>query len=196
MNLFVLSECPVEAAQLQCNAHVNKMIVESAQMLSTAHRMLDGTPIKGPSKSGKRTSTHYIHPDPKLDHILYKAVHYHHPCTVWTMTSTGNYDWHYKHFIALSEEFQFRYGNEHKSYRILKDILNNHPKNLPEGPQTDWPLAMGSNPECMFEGDAVRSYRAFYQTKQERFKMVWSKRSVPGWFEVKDNVKETSCFIQ
>ena len=42
MNIFILDEDPVQAAQLQCDKHVVKMIVESAQMLSTAHRMLDG----------------------------------------------------------------------------------------------------------------------------------------------------------
>ena len=34
---------PIKAAQLQCDKHIVKMIVESAQMLCTAHRMLDGT---------------------------------------------------------------------------------------------------------------------------------------------------------
>jgi hypothetical protein len=55
MNIFVLSDDPVQAAQDQCDKHVVKMIVESAQMLSTVHRMLDGTITMRPSKSGKRT---------------------------------------------------------------------------------------------------------------------------------------------
>jgi hypothetical protein len=41
---------------------------------------------------------------------------------------------------------------------------------------------MKSNPECMFPEDPVKSYRLFYQTKQDRFKMVWSKRQIPEWF--------------
>ena len=53
MNIFVLDRNPKTAAQLQCDKHVVKMIVESAQMLSTAHRMLDGYVEKRPSKSGK-----------------------------------------------------------------------------------------------------------------------------------------------
>ena len=56
MNIFVLDEDPTIAAQSQCDKHVVKMIVESAQMLSTAHRMLDGKLIMKPSKSGKRLS--------------------------------------------------------------------------------------------------------------------------------------------
>ena len=53
MNIFVLNKDPVLAAQEQCDKHVVKMIVESAQMLSTAHRMLDGQVYRKPSKSGK-----------------------------------------------------------------------------------------------------------------------------------------------
>ena len=51
---------------------------------------------------------------------------------------------------------------------------------------TPFKLAMTSNPECMFE-DAVKSYRAFYHTKQDRFKMAWEKtRTKPYWFEHKE----------
>ena len=50
MNIFALSNDPAEAAQMMCDKHIPKMIVEAAQMLSTAHRMLDGYTEKRPSK--------------------------------------------------------------------------------------------------------------------------------------------------
>jgi len=53
MNLFILHEDPVIAAQMQCDKHIPKMVVESGQMLSTAHRVLDGILDRRPSKSGK-----------------------------------------------------------------------------------------------------------------------------------------------
>ena len=74
MNIFILSEDPTKAAQLQCDKHVVKMIVESAQMLSTAHRMLDGYVEKRPSKSGKRMINYWVHPKPYKEELLYKAV--------------------------------------------------------------------------------------------------------------------------
>jgi len=40
---------------------------------------------------------------------------------------------------------------------------------------------MANFPECIVE-DPVQSYRNFYQTKQERFKMVWTDRPIPEWF--------------
>ena len=42
MNRFVLDQDPLKAAAYHCDKHVVKMILEEAQMLSTAHRILDG----------------------------------------------------------------------------------------------------------------------------------------------------------
>ena len=154
-------------------------------MLSTAHRMLDGNMTRAPSKSGKTMSRHWVHPNSNLDSVLYKAVHTGHPCTVWTMENQSNYDWHYQHFIALCDEYTYRYGKVHKTDTLLRNVLKHPPKNIPKGSMQDQPLAMQSNPECINKNDIVGSYRAFYQTKQERFKMVWSKREIPKWFEVK-----------
>ena len=183
MNIFILDSDPVTAAQLQCDKHVVKMIVESAQMLSTAHRMLDGYVEKRPSKSGKRMVNYLVHPDSNLENTLYKAVHHGHPCTVWTMESYANYAWHYHHFIALLEEYEYRYGKEHKS-KFLVDVFRTPPKNIPINDGTQFKLAMQSNPECIALVDPVKAYRAFYQTKQYRFKMVWTKRDIPEWFKV------------
>ena len=181
MNLFILDKDPVEAARLQCDRHVVKMVVESAQMLSTAHRMLDGAEERRPSNSGKTMSRYWVLPDDRED-VLYKAVHMHHPCTVWTMQSNNNYTWHWIHFAALCDEYTYRYGKVHKTDLLLREKLKALPRNIPVGYLTSQPLAMKSNPECMFQNDVVKSYRAFYQTKQHRFKMAWTERSVPEWF--------------
>ncbi len=184
MNIFILSEDPIEAAQTQCDKHVVKMIVESAQMLSTVHRMLDGTITKRPSKSGKRILKYYQLDDSRED-VLYKAVHHNHPCTVWSREGCCNYTWHYEHFVALCDEYTYRYGKVHSTDTKLRKILKKLPKNIPVG-RTPFKLAMGSNPECVVTGlggtDAVQSYRNFYHTKQARFKMDWTKRNTPEWF--------------
>mgnify|MGYP000677805172 CR=1 FL=1 len=149
-------------------------------MLSTAHRMLDGQEYKAPSKSGKRMVKKW-----KLknhDDVIYSAVHMGHPCTVWTMESDTNYRWHYEHFIALCDEYTYRYGKTHKTDSILRGPLWTLPRNIPKGGLTPFKLAMKANPECIALGDPVEAYRAFYQTKQDRFKMIWTKRSIPEWF--------------
>jgi len=47
MNIFYVHKNPIVAAKMLIDKHVVKMIVESAQMLSTAHRLLDGTEYYG-----------------------------------------------------------------------------------------------------------------------------------------------------
>jgi hypothetical protein len=185
MNIFVLDKNPKLAAQLQCDKHVVKMIVESAQMLSTAHRMLDGYAEKRPSKSGKRTINYWVHPNENLENTLYKAVHHSHPCTVWTMESIANYIWHYNHFVSLCDEYKYRYGKVHSTDKLLRDVLVTPPMNIKEDGMTQFKLAMKSNPECMYPEDPVKSYRMFYETKQERFTMSWTGRSIPEWFNVR-----------
>ena len=180
MNIFVLSTDPIEAAVQQCDKHVPKMAVESGQMLSTAHRVLDGKLTRRPSKSGK-TMVKYWEMDSEVESIYYKAVHVGHPCTVWSMESDSNYRWHWEHMKALLKEYTYRYGKTHSTETKLGLELGLLPKNIPVGDYTPFKLAMGSNPECMFE-DPVKSYRAFYKTKQKRFKMDWTKRQVPQWF--------------
>ena len=180
MNIFILSECPIEAAIMQCNKHVVKMIVESAQMLSTAHRLLDGELYRGPSKSGKTVVKKWrLNKD---DDIVYNAVHMNHPCTRWSYESLDNYNWHYKHFAALSAEYTHRYGKVHASWAKLGTILSHAPKNISSIGLTKFPLAMKAEPQCILD-DVVQSYRLFYHTKQTRFKMEWAVRDMPSWFK-------------
>lgn len=189
MNIFILDHDPVKAAQMQCDKHIaGKMVVESAQMLSTAHRIIDGVEEMRPSKSGKRMVKYWRHRNSNLENVLYRVAHQNHPCTIWTMRSNNNYNWHYVHFVALCDEYKYRYGKTHLTDTKLREVLSTPPTNIDVGYLTQQPLAMKSNPECMFE-DVVKSYRAYYQTKQDRFKMVWTKRETPEWFKVK---KETA----
>jgi hypothetical protein len=181
MNIFVLDQAPGEAARLQCDKHVVKMIVESAQMLSTAHRILDGQLTI--DRSGKRVKKLYIHPNHIRDNTLYKVAHPGHPCTLWTMESIDNYSWHYQHFVDLCYEYKFRYGKTHATYDKLANILWQVPSNIPHKGLTPFALAMKAHPECIVPNDPVQSYRNFYKTKKDRFKMTWTKRDIPDWFE-------------
>jgi|TARA_R110000824_G_scaffold50752_6_gene141511 hypothetical protein len=182
MNIFILDNDPVIAAQMQCDKHVVKMIVESAQMLSTAHRMIDGVMEKRLSKSFRATPYYKLDEKDNREDILYKAVHFNHPSTVWTRECCKNYRWHYNHFIALCDEYTHRYDKIHSTDKKLRNILKSLPHKILRSPfLTPFKLAMGSNPECVSQ-DAVHSYRKFYETKQGRFNMVWTKRQKPEWF--------------
>lgn len=182
MNIFVLSKEPKEAARMMCDKHCSKMIVEAAQMLSTAHRMLDGWTEKRPSKSGKRMINYWVHPSSNLENVLYKAVHHHHPCTAWTMASKANYEWHYEHMVGLTEEFELRYNKPHLTAQKLLEVLQNTPTNIPDIGLTPFAQAMNHYPNCMVEGDAVTAYRNYYHAAKSF--AVWAKgRSAPSWWE-------------
>jgi hypothetical protein len=145
VNLFILDSDPVKAAQLQCDKHVVKMIVESAQMLSTVHRMLDGVETRVPSKSGKTMSKAWTLPDERED-TFYRAVHMHHPCTIWTAQSNNNYTWHWVHFAALCAEYTYRYGKVHSTDTLLREALKQLPRNIPVKSDSRW---HGQNVQCL-----------------------------------------------
>ena len=190
MNIFVIDKDPVVAAQMQCDAHVVKMITESAQMLSTCHRMLDGKLTRRPSVSGKRMVPYYDlyegADDLEAELMYCRAVHFNHPCNKWLRRSSTNYRWLWEHMKALCNEYTYRYGKYHKYETPLLWALQSTPRNIPDRELTPFELAMKNFPECIFPGEPVKSYRAFYQTKQHQFKMVWTKRPVPEWFQYAD----------
>jgi len=103
MNIFYLDKDPEIAAQMMCDKHVVKMILESAQMLSTAWR---------------EYSSEYSD-----EHELYKTAHLNHPCSIWVRLARENYRWLYKHFIALCEEYTHRYGKSHASARLKGPLM-------------------------------------------------------------------------
>lgn len=156
------------------------MIVETAQMLSTAHRVIDGKE-NVTIVNGRKKKT-WIHPAKNYEDILYKVAHVNHPSSIWIRENVSNYFWAYELFASLCKEYTHRYKKVHSTGTKLLHILAGPPSNLVKAPITLIPLAMKSNPECMFPDDPLKSYRMFYQTKQSRFKMTWTKRDVPYWF--------------
>ena len=155
MNIFVVNADPVLAAQDLCDKHIVKMILESAQMLSTIHRLCGST-----------------------SDLLYKPTHANHPCTIWARTSTANYRWLYQHFIALSLEYTFRFNKQHKSYVQLRRVLEHPPVCVPDGALTPFAQAM---PAEYCSEDAVQAYRRYYAVKKQTIDMKYTNRNQPSW---------------
>jgi hypothetical protein len=188
MNIFYLDKDPIKAAQLSCDKHVVKMIVESAQMLSTAHRMIDGKEYIDKTKTGRKIKR-WKHPNSNMEKTLYKACHTGHPSTVWVMQSAYNYHWLYKHMMALNTEFKMRYGHilDHKTVQLLEGALMYQPKNISLNTiATDPPPAMPDY--CKVPGDSVASYKKYYIYEKQRFATWKSPSTVPAWYI--DGVKE------
>ena len=181
MNIFVTDLDPIKAAQNLCDKHIPKMIVESAQMLSTVHRLLDGIPEKRPSKSGKTIQEYYTFGDER-DNLYYLAVHKYHPCTTWTKESKTNYEWHYDHFVAMANEYEYRRNRKHATFQKLGTLLQKAPKNILDIGLTEFAQAMNHYPTCKVEGDAVQAYRNYYHAAKPFAKWEWG-RPAPDWWQ-------------
>jgi len=183
MNIFFIDKDPRIAAQMQCDKHVVKMVIESAQMLSTAHRLLDGIEHFEETANGRKIRRWRL--EDEREDVLYKAVHMNHPCTIWTRKNSANYFWHYEHFIALCDEYTYRYGKTHATDTQLRNPLSRLPKNIALADKITMP-ALAIEESCKANLDPVECYRRFYETKQNRFDMRWSGRHVPEWFHFYD----------
>lgn len=177
MNIFVLDENPQLAAQYHCDKHVVKMIVESAQLLSTAHRLLDGELYYAKSSNGRNLKRWSL--SDERESLLYKAGFFNHPCGVWARETNENYAWLYSLFGFLCDEYTYRYNKTHLTDTKLRTTLAFQPKNIPQGERTDFPLAM---PEYCMLDNAVDSYRNYY-LKEKSHILDWRVREKPYWIE-------------
>ena len=152
MNIFVLDRCPDKSAQMMCDKHVIKMILESNQMLSTIAR-----------ENG-------------LD-APYRSTHSKHPCTIWAGKSKQNWNWLVQHSRALCQEYTKRYGKIHKSQRVTEwaEKLN---ISLPDTGQTEFALAMPAKYRVLCP---VQSYRDYYKGDKARF-ASWRTGKAPDWW--------------
>lgn len=179
MNIFYLNACPKIAAQQHCDKHTVKMILESAQLLSTAHRILDGKEIEGKSKTGRKAKR-WILPDER-EFKLYNATHINHPSAVWCRETSGNYVWLYRLFFYLCDEYKYRYGKTHKCAE-MREALYLDPFNITSGVMTQMPQCMPD--EYKVSGDSVQAYHNYYIGAKAGF-AKWTKREVPDWWNAK-----------
>ena len=119
MNIFYLHKDPEKAARYQYNKHVVKMILESAQMLCTAHHVY-GNP----------------------DDVPYRQAHLNHPSTIWARESRPNYFWLYEHLIALGQEYTKRYGKIHTTIDKCRFALSFCPDGITSEQFTEMPQCM------------------------------------------------------
>ena len=150
MNIFYLHEDPRKAAEYQYNKHVVKMILESAQMLCTAHH-------------------HYGNGD----NVPYKKAHYNHPSTIWVRENSLHYDWLYEHMMALGSEYKRRYGRTHMSIDKCGH-LHEAPTDIPHEPFEQPPQAM---PDEYKDKCSLQAYWNYY-IGAKRIIANWKKEEI------------------
>jgi len=138
MNIFHLNECPELSVKPMYNKHVVKMILETAQLLCTAHHIYNNG-----------------------DNVPYKMTHKNHPSTIWARENTANYNWLYCHFIALCDEYTKRYNKTHLTFTKCADVLFNPPSEMPVS-KVLTPFAQCMPDEYRVKNDPVKAYRNYY----------------------------------
>ena len=178
MNIFYLHNDPKTCAELHNDKHVVKMILEYAQLLSTAHRVLDGYLVDGHSPSGRKKKL-YLLTDHRDAH-LYVATHINHPSAIWVRQTDKNYQWLHMLLRCLCAEYTYRYGKVHKVEREgLLGVLQAVPKYIAQGDFTEPTPAMPD--EYKVSENSVRSYINYYVGAKKHL-ASWKKRQTPEWF--------------
>ena len=180
MNIFYLHEDLIQNAKWHIDKHIVKMPIEYAQLMSTAHRLLDGEMYLGKTAIGRNIKRWKLH-DERED-ILYKASHINHPSAIWVRESIENYFQMYKLYMAVLSEFTNRYGKIHGSSKPSIALIR-PPSNIPMVKGTQLPQCM---PEmCKVKDNPILAYRNYYIVEKNSF-ASWKNREIPEWFQTKD----------
>ena len=155
MNIFYLDRNPAECAKLHCDKHVVKMILEYAQLLSTAHNMIDG-------ESDKR----------------YKTTHKNHPSAVWVRQSIEHYGYVKDLLNALGDEYEHRYGKVHKTIATVSPYLQLPPKGMRM--DSGWVEPPQCMPDHCKQSNAIKGYMVYYKT-EKAYMATWKSRKVPDF---------------
>jgi len=182
MNIFYLDHDPKKCAQYHCDKHVVKMIIEYAQLLSTAHRILDGKMYLDLTANGRRIKRWKLHD--YREPVLYKASHINHPSAVWVRQDFSHYQWLWNMASELCQEYRHRYGGEtdkqHKTSLVIQK-LSYAPDNISRtGLFAEPPQAMPE--DVKVPGDSITAYRNYYKVHKAKF-AKWTNRETPSWYK-------------
>lgn len=155
MNIFYLDRNVRLCAEAHCDKHVSKMIIEYAQLMSTAHHETNSS----------------------LAPHCYRRTHVNHPSAVWVRESQDHYSWLYELFRELNNVYSERYRKTHATWTKLANVLCHNPSLLPALGWQDPPQCM---PDEFKANDVVEAYRNYYRMGKPFAR--WAHTPTPSWF--------------
>lgn len=190
MNIFVLDENPQIAAQMHCDKHCNKMIIEHTQMLCATYYHTIGISRKKEIVDNQDVVNMLFADFPRKkedgsDHP-YAITHVNHPCTIWTRESKSNWFWLLECTKSLCDEFEKRWKHKHSVFKILEWMENRQP-NIPDKGLSLFAQVV---PECFRGKSAIDAYRKYYGMKTSYMQVQWKYTSPPDWW-TEDLIKES-----
>ncbi len=155
MNLFILHSDPIVSAEMNCDKHVCKIILEAIQMMCLAHL-----------ECGNAAA-----------HLWNAKTHRNNHVSKWVRENISNYNWTAKHGLALCDQYTIRYHKIHGSYTLMKWCADN-PPSVDTGPMTPFRQAI---PDDCKQPDTIEAYRDYYVRYKSRFAR-WRLGNIPPWY--------------
>lgn len=170
MNIFLTSLDAKLCAQDLCDLRLNKMILETGQMLCTAYR-------------------HYakLRGWPSQFEGIYKSTHENHPCNVWLRKDLVNYIWLYDYLHYLAMEKYYRTNKWHLTYEKLKLPLIAYIPHYAAYSDTDKPVITFNCSNILpSTGDVHLDYKKCLIAKwnNDNREPKWTRRNAPSWVTV------------
>lgn len=162
MNIFFLDNNPQIAAHMMHDKHVVKMILESAQMLCTAYHELNYSDTNS---------------------IPYRKAYANHPMTIWTRTSSANFNWLIQHSLELCKIYTDWRNRVHNTEQVIR-WCNSNKYDLPIFNKTTKTITQ--RPKCMptdYKTESVvKSYLLYYISEKVKPNSAWTDRPRPRPF--------------
>lgn len=160
MNIFATHVSPIKSAEWLDDRRVIKMLLETAQLLSTALR-----------RHGVGNGIHY------------KAAYQKHPCTIWAGDTRGNFDWLCEHGLALCNIYTAVYGKTHNSERVIQFAYKMR-RHIPMGRRKE--MADCTEFKHRTDVNIYERYRMFMCLKwleRDTKQPTWQGRETPYWIK-------------
>jgi len=162
MNIFAISPEPNECSRALDDVRLRKMVLETAQLLSTAIRINN--------------------PQCKIINEIYKPTHINHPCAKWARESVDNILWLTNLGLEYSAEYFFRFKKDHKSCFVIQKCAW-YVIYFPKTPQTPFPNCT----DFKDEPNVFEAYKKHLNKKWARDKAfgrapTWTRRDPPDFY--------------
>jgi len=160
MNIFMVDSDPHDCAAAHVDSHIRKMIIEYAQLLSGAHHYHNS------SFAGR----------------LYKPTHMNTRYPKWARENSANYLWLRDLWIAVQDEYAFRFGSYHKSMG-LTNFLRMPPRKMDRSRNiSHLPYPDKLDQAWIVDGNPVATYRNIYRFGKSHLH-AWTNRPQPDWLQ-------------
>lgn len=157
MNIFKIESTFKESAKSLDNKRINKMAVETGQLLSTALNLKSRKDFSG---------------------LIYKSTHINHPCSIWARSNINNWFELREYLSFLINEIVIRYKKEPRVndlYRVLLDKEIENSWDIESDYSMELPLCM---PDEYKLSGIVESYRNYYANKDN---LYYFEYDIPDW---------------